>query len=126
MSARNLRRPEVLTKTGLSKTSLYNLERAGSFPQHIMLTPRLAVWSEADVDAWIASSRATPVSAAAAPDVAMRKTVGKRRAAAGPQLNEIRQMLRDAMSLLDKVERQGMTTAVSVATCWNKAVGVAQ
>jgi len=123
MSARNLRRPEVLAKTGLSKTALYHLEKAGTFPQHTMLTPRLAVWSEADVDAWIASSRAAPAITAAAPDVTRRKTVGKRKAAAGPQLNEVRQMLMDAMRLLDRLERQGVVPTVSVASCWNKPAG---
>lgn len=124
MTPRNLRRPEVLAKTSLSKTALYHLEKSGDFPMHTMLTPRVAVWNEAEVDAWIAADRSIPVAAATAPDVTRRKVVGKRKAAAGPQLNEVRQMLMDAMRLLDQLERRGLVPAVSVASCWNKPAGV--
>lgn len=124
MTSRNLRRTEVLAKTGLSKTALYHLEKAGTFPKHTMLTPRLAVWSEADVDAWLSLSRAAPAITAAAPDITRRNAVGKRKAAAVPHLNEVRQMLMDAMRLLDRLERQGVVPAVSVASCWAKPQGV--
>ena len=50
---RTIRRPELLAKTGLSKTSIYNLEREGNFPRHFMLTPRCAVWIESEIDAWL-------------------------------------------------------------------------
>ena len=50
---RFLRRKAVLAKVGFSSTHLFNLEKAGRFPQHIMLTPRCAVWSEAEIDAWM-------------------------------------------------------------------------
>ena len=52
-SHRFLRRRTVLAKVGISNTMLFNLEKAGKFPQHILLTPRCAVWSEADVDEWM-------------------------------------------------------------------------
>lgn len=48
-----LRRPAVLAKLGISRTHLYELERAGDFPAHFMLSPRCAVWEEAAVDAWM-------------------------------------------------------------------------
>ncbi len=48
-----LRRRSVLAKVGISSTLLFNLEKAGKFPQHILLTPRCAVWLEADVDEWM-------------------------------------------------------------------------
>jgi predicted DNA-binding transcriptional regulator AlpA len=48
-----LRRRSVLAKVGISNTLLFNLEKAGKFPQHILLTPRCAVWLEADVDEWM-------------------------------------------------------------------------
>ena len=70
---RFLRRPEVLTKIGISKTSLYNLEKAGRFPQHILLGPRTAVWDEAAVEAWMNSRQDQVVVPAAAPDVALRR-----------------------------------------------------
>lgn len=62
---RFIRRPEVLKKTGLSATTIYNLERRGEFPQHTMLTPRCAAWAEQDVDAWLDSRRAKPAKAQA-------------------------------------------------------------
>ena len=50
---RFLRRPAVLDKLGISKTHLYELERAGDFPAHFMLSPRCAVWEEAAVERWM-------------------------------------------------------------------------
>lgn len=50
---RFLRRPAVLQKLGISRTHLYELERAGDFPAHFMLSPRCAVWEEAAVDGWM-------------------------------------------------------------------------
>lgn len=64
---RFLRRPAVLAKLGISRTHLYELERAGDFPAHIMLSPRCAVWDEAAVDAWMeerASCRAAQIGGA--------------------------------------------------------------
>jgi prophage regulatory protein len=62
---RFLRRGQVQAKLGISKTTLYNLERAGQFPAHFNITPRCAVWDEAAVDAWM--QQRTGVSAPAAP-----------------------------------------------------------
>jgi len=53
-----LRRPAVLAKLGISRTHLYELERAGDFPAHFMLSPRCAVWEEAAVDSWMANRAA--------------------------------------------------------------------
>lgn len=81
---RTIRRPEVLAKTGLCKTSIYNLERAGDFPKHFMLTPRCAVWDEAAVDAWLEGRRAAPAVAATAPDHTQRtRFLGRGRTAQG-------------------------------------------
>ena len=71
---RPLRRPQVLSRTGLSATSIYNLEREGKFPQHWLITPRCAVWAEHEVDAWIESRRASPAEAAPVPDVNLRRS----------------------------------------------------
>lgn len=60
---RFLRRKAVLAKVGISSTHLFNLEKAGRFPQHIMLTARCAVWSEAEVDAWMNERLAAAKSA---------------------------------------------------------------
>ena len=48
-----LRRTAVLAKLGISRTHLYELERAGDFPAHFMLSPRCAVWDEAAVNLWM-------------------------------------------------------------------------
>ena len=71
---RTIRRPEVLAKTGLSATTIYNLENRGEFPRHFMLTPRCAAWLEEDVDAWLDSRMINPAGPALAPDVSLRKT----------------------------------------------------
>ena len=60
-----LRRPAVLAKLGISRTHLYELERAGDFPKHFMLSPRCAVWEETAVDQWMeerAARRSFPIS----------------------------------------------------------------
>ena len=49
----HIRRPAVITKLGISKSTLYNLEKRGDFPKQVMITPRLAVWSEAKIDQWL-------------------------------------------------------------------------
>lgn len=64
---RVLRRPAVLAKVGISKTSLYNLEKSGDFPKHFMLSPRCAVWDEQEVDAWISARQAIPASLVSLP-----------------------------------------------------------
>ena len=84
---RAIRRPEILAKTGVSATTIYNLEKRGEFPQHFMLTPRCAVWFEAEVDAWLDQCMVNPASPAQpsparAPDVSLRKS-SRGRAAAG-------------------------------------------
>jgi len=76
---RYIRRPEVRNKTGLSDTTIYNLEKSGQFPLHFMLTPRCAAWDEIEVDAWLESRRVLPARAAPAPDVRLRKAVGDRK-----------------------------------------------
>lgn len=70
---RTLRRSAVLAKTGLSRTTLYNLEKAGDFPVHFMLTPRCAVWFEDEVDAWLEGRRQTALPNVAGPDHRLRQ-----------------------------------------------------
>lgn len=70
---RTLRRKQVLHKTSLSQTSVYCLEKEGSFPRHFLLTPRCAVWFEDEIDAWLESRRAAALAAAPGPDVLLRK-----------------------------------------------------
>nr|WP_312989492.1 AlpA family transcriptional regulator [Comamonas koreensis] len=50
---RILKLKEVLTRTGLRKTTLYMLIRDRGFPQQIPLGLRAVGWLESEVDAWI-------------------------------------------------------------------------
>jgi prophage regulatory protein len=70
---RTIRRPEVLKKTGLSATTIYNLEKSGQFPPHFMLTPRCAAWDEAEVDAWLDARKARPAKGLPGPDSTLRR-----------------------------------------------------
>ncbi len=46
---RLLRLPEVETATGLKKSSIYSLMRAGEFPRSVKLTARCVAWPESQV-----------------------------------------------------------------------------
>jgi len=50
---RILRRREVQRTTGLSRSSLYRLIAAGSFPSPIQLSANAVGWLETEVSAWI-------------------------------------------------------------------------
>lgn len=50
---RVLRLPRVLEITGLSRASVYRLEKAGAFPKHVSLTQRASGWLESEVLAWL-------------------------------------------------------------------------
>jgi prophage regulatory protein len=52
---RALRLPHVMAKTGLSRTHIYRLIKRAEFPAPFKLSDRLAVWNEAEVDAWLNS-----------------------------------------------------------------------
>ncbi len=47
------RLPEVRRRTGLSRTSIYNRIKDGSFPQGFSLGGRSRGWLESEVTAWI-------------------------------------------------------------------------
>ncbi len=53
----NLRAPQTAARIGISNTTLYNKIRKGEFPAGIKLGPRLVVWPEEVVDAWLAEKR---------------------------------------------------------------------
>jgi prophage regulatory protein len=75
---RTLRRDAMLRKTGLSRTTQYNLEKVGDFPAHFMLTPRCAVWYEDQVDAWLDARHKAQIRAAMAPDHTLRRAFAGR------------------------------------------------
>lgn len=50
---RILRRPEVQSRTGMGRTTIYMLERAGQFPKRLTIGPRSVGWYEHEVDQWL-------------------------------------------------------------------------
>ena len=49
-----LKLPQVMSVTGLSKSTIYARIAEGAFPKQIPLGPRLVVWVESDIQNWIA------------------------------------------------------------------------
>ncbi len=79
---RTLRRDQVLRKTGLKRTTQHNLEKAGDFPRHFLLTPRCAVWFEDEIDAWLEDRRAKAIAATGWPGGLLLRTPVRKEAAA--------------------------------------------
>jgi prophage regulatory protein len=52
---RLIRLPEVLSRVGVSRSTLYTMIQRGEFPASRKLSPRIAVWSDAEVSQWVAS-----------------------------------------------------------------------
>ena len=50
---RLLRLPEVKTRTGLGRSSIYRLVATGSFPRPRKLAERAVAWRESDIQTWI-------------------------------------------------------------------------
>ena len=50
---RFLRLPEVLVRTGLSRSTIYVRLAAGCFPQPVSMGGRAVGWIEAEVDEWV-------------------------------------------------------------------------
>lgn len=49
-----LRLPQVQLRTGLSRSSIYNAVKAGTFPDRVALGARAVGWDSLAVDAWVA------------------------------------------------------------------------
>ena len=66
MTTTILRLPQVMQRTGFSRSAIYKLVAAGSFPRPISLSIRAVGWLEQDVEEWlsarIAASRSVRVS----------------------------------------------------------------
>ena len=45
--------PRVMEITTLSRSTIYNWIRAGSFPAPVKLGPRSVAWLKEEVDAWV-------------------------------------------------------------------------
>jgi prophage regulatory protein len=52
---RLLRFGEVRQRTGLSRSTIWRMERSGSFPRRIQVSVNVVAWREDEVAAWIAS-----------------------------------------------------------------------
>ena len=50
---RILRLREVLTRTGLSRATLYRKLGDGTFPQRVHISTRCIGWHESTVDTWV-------------------------------------------------------------------------
>lgn len=50
-----LRKPAVLDRLGVSATTLWRMQRAGTFPPSIQISPGTVGWIESDIDRWIAA-----------------------------------------------------------------------
>ncbi|HEY1208584.1 MAG TPA: AlpA family transcriptional regulator [Terracidiphilus sp.] len=53
MSRRILRLPNVLDRTGLSRSTVYQWVSEGRFPKPVSLGARAVGWVESDVEEWI-------------------------------------------------------------------------
>jgi prophage regulatory protein len=47
-----LRMKQVIERIGLSKSTIWNMIREGSFPAQVRLTPRTSAWIEEEIDQW--------------------------------------------------------------------------
>lgn len=52
-TSRILRLPDVIDRTGLRRTMIYQLEALGDFPIKPRLGCRAVGWVESEVDAWL-------------------------------------------------------------------------
>jgi prophage regulatory protein len=62
LSQRFMRLPEVQSKTGLSRSHIYDLITRGEFPRQYKLGGRVSGWLESEVSAWIKSKITTAPS----------------------------------------------------------------
>ena len=58
-----LRFPVVKERTGLSRSTIWRLERRGEFPRHHRIAPNVVAWVEEDVIGWIEERTAARQSA---------------------------------------------------------------
>lgn len=58
MQSKILRLPEVIKKTGLSRSTIYALMAQHKFPRRVSLGIRCIGWLEGEVDDWIDSRAA--------------------------------------------------------------------
>ena len=54
---RILRKPELMTKLGLSDATIWRRERLGQFPKRISLGGKSVGWFESEVNAWLQAKK---------------------------------------------------------------------
>jgi len=55
MPLRMLRLREVMIRTGLSRSTIYDYIRRGTFPKQVVLGAQSVGWIEAEIHGWIAA-----------------------------------------------------------------------
>lgn len=58
MEMRIIRKPELLSKIGLSDATIYRMEKAGRFPKRMQLGGNSVGWVESEVVEWVESRKA--------------------------------------------------------------------
>jgi prophage regulatory protein len=54
-----IRLKQVITRTGLSRSTVYAYIRDGRFPRPVSTSARCVAWVEGEIDSWIAERIAT-------------------------------------------------------------------
>lgn len=54
MNDRLLTRPEVESRCGIARSTIYRLMRAGEFPEPLRVGPRAVRWPASEVEDWLA------------------------------------------------------------------------
>ena len=71
---RTIRRHQLREMVPLAESTIYAMEQRGAFPRRFALSPRCVVWDLGEVEAWLATRRATPIARAQPPDVKQRRS----------------------------------------------------
>lgn len=58
---RLLRFPEVRARTGLSRSTIWRLERRGQFPRHHHISTNVVAWLESDIIHWMRATATAPL-----------------------------------------------------------------
>ena len=58
MDMRIIRKPELMSKIGLSDATIYRMEKAGRFPKRMQLGGNSVGWVESEVVDWVESRKA--------------------------------------------------------------------
>ncbi|MBN8529020.1 MAG: AlpA family phage regulatory protein [Caulobacterales bacterium] len=71
---RTIKKTQLRQMVPLADSTIWEMERRGQFPRRFLLTPRCVVWDLAEVEAWLAHRRSSPIARATPPDVHRRHT----------------------------------------------------